>query len=81
MSISRLTEGTRLTRQAVTKHLQVMERARLVRSTRQGRERLWHLEQGRVDQARLHLDRISARWESALSRLRNYVERNDTPTR
>ncbi len=75
MSITRLTEGSSITRQAITKHLRVMEEARLVRSSRHGRERVWRLDQRRVDEARRYLDLISTQWDDALDRLRRFVER------
>jgi DNA-binding transcriptional ArsR family regulator len=74
MSISRLTTGTRVTRQAISKHLRVMESAGLVRSTRRGRERWWQLEQRRLADARHYLDLISKQWDDALGRLRKFVE-------
>ena len=73
-SISRLTAGTGVTRQAVTKHLRVMQDSGLVRSTRRGRERIWHLNQQRLQEARRHLDLISKQWDDALARLRKFVE-------
>lgn len=73
-SISTLTTGTGITRQAVTKHLHVMQSSGLVRSTRRGRERLWQLNQQRLQDARRHLDLISQQWDAALSRLRRFVE-------
>jgi DNA-binding transcriptional ArsR family regulator len=74
MSITRLTAGTRVTRQAITKHLRVMGRAGLVRSRRRGRERIWQLDQQRLAAARRYLDVISSQWDDALGRLREYVE-------
>jgi DNA-binding transcriptional ArsR family regulator len=73
-SISKLTTGTGVTRQAVTKHLRVMQNSGLVRSTKSGRERLWHLNQQRLQDARRNLDLISQQWDAALARLRNFVE-------
>lgn len=73
-SISKLTTGTGVTRQAVTKHLRVMQNSGLVRSTRRGRERLWQLNQRRLEDARRHLDLISQRWDAALARLQKFVE-------
>ena len=73
-SISRLTAGTGVTRQAITKHLRVMQSSGLVRSTRRGRERLWQLNQQRLQDARRHLDLISQQWDAALARLRKFVE-------
>ena len=75
LSITRLAAGARISRQAVTKHLRVMEYAGLVRSTRRGREKLWQLEQRRLQQANHYLSVISAQWDAALDRLRAFVER------
>lgn len=74
MSIARLTAGTRVTRQAVSKHLRVLEAAGLVRGGRRGRESVWRLEPPVLDEARRALDRIEARWDAALERLRLLVE-------
>jgi DNA-binding transcriptional ArsR family regulator len=74
MSITRLTAGSRVTRQAISKHLRVMEQAGLVRSTRHGRERVWQLEQRRLEEARRYLAVISEQWDDALGRLRKFVE-------
>lgn len=73
-SITRLTEGFDVTRQAITKHLRVMEGSGLVRSTRQGRESVWQLEQRRLEEARRYLATISRQWDNALERLRALVE-------
>jgi hypothetical protein len=51
-----------------------MEHAGLVRSSRRGRERLWQLEQGRLEEARRYLNQISIQWDEALERLRALVE-------
>lgn len=75
LSITRLTEGADVTRQAVTKHLHVLARAGLVRGVRQGRQSLWELEPRKLEQARRTLDLVSRRWEEALGRLRSLVER------
>ena len=74
MSITRLTAGSKVTRQAITKHLRVMEEAGLVRSARHGRESVWQLEQQRLKDARHYLDLISKQWDEALGRLRKFVE-------
>jgi len=74
MSITSLTAGSRVTRQAVTKHLRVLEGAGLVRSRRRGRESIWQLEQRRLRDARRYLDLISLQWDDALDRLRTLVE-------
>ena len=74
MSIARLTDGADVTRQAITKHLRVMEDAGLVRASRSGRESVWELEPERLDDARRCLDVISRQWDGALDRLRKLVE-------
>jgi DNA-binding transcriptional ArsR family regulator len=74
MSITRLTAGFNLTRQAITKHLRVMDNAGLVRGARRGRESVWQLDQRRVQRARRYLDILSKRWDVALERLRAAVE-------
>ena len=73
-SITGLTRGTKLTRQAVTKHLRVLEGAGLVRGKRLGRESRWELDSAGLDVARGYLDLVSARWDEALERLRDLVE-------
>jgi DNA-binding transcriptional ArsR family regulator len=74
MSITRLTYGTNVTRQAITKHLEVMRKAGLVRNRRRGRERIWQLEQQRLKQARCCLELISKQWDDALGRLKKFLE-------
>lgn len=73
-SITGLTRGTALTRQAITKHLRVLEGAGLVRGTRQGRESRWELKRKQLDVATRYLESISKRWDRALERLRVFVE-------
>ena len=73
-SIVRLTEGSHVTRQAVSKHLRVMEQAKLVHCSRRGRESVWELDRQRLADARRYLDQISAQWDSALTRLKALVE-------
>ena len=75
-SISRLTEGMQLTRQAVSKHLRVLEEAGVVRSARSGRETLFELEARSIDDARAYLDRIARQWDDALARLKTFVEKS-----
>lgn len=74
MSITRLTSGASVTRQAVTKHLQVLASAGVVRSTRVGRESIWELQPDELEQARRTLDAIAFQWDSALDRLKHFVE-------
>lgn len=63
-----------MTRQAITKHLRVMEKARLVHSARHGRERMWQIDNQRFLEARHYLEIISKQWDEALERLRAFVE-------
>lgn len=65
-----------VSRQAVTKHLAVLERAGVVARTRVGRESRFSLRAEAVDEARAYLDRISAQWDASLSRLKAFVERD-----
>jgi DNA-binding transcriptional ArsR family regulator len=73
-SIARLTEGSAMTRQAVTKHLRVLAGAGLVRDARRGRERVWALDAAELARARGTLEALSRRWDDALARLRLLVE-------
>jgi DNA-binding transcriptional ArsR family regulator len=74
MSITSLASSANVTRQAVTKHLRIMERAGLVCSSRRGRECFWSVEPNRLDEARRYLKLISVQWDDALERLKNFVE-------
>jgi len=74
LSITRLTAGADVTRQAITKHLNILAGAGLVRDIRVGRERLWEVETRQLDAARRCLDRISSQWDEALGRLKIAVE-------
>jgi len=73
-SIARLTEGTHLTRQAMTKHLKVMERAGLLRQVKVGRESRFALDPAPLADLRAYLDLVSRQWDDALERLRDFVE-------
>lgn len=74
LSISQLAEGADVTRQAITKHLRVLQGAGLVRGVRRGRESLWELEPEPLEEARKCLELISSQWDEALARLRAWVE-------
>ncbi len=73
-SISQLTAGSRLTRQAITKHLRVLERAGIVRGVRAGRESLFELDPRPIEEVRDYLEQVSAQWDQALARLKAFVE-------
>jgi DNA-binding transcriptional ArsR family regulator len=74
VSITQLTAGTEVTRQAVTKHLLVLAEAGLVRDVKVGRERLWEFEPAQLDEARRALELITSQWDIALEKLRRAVE-------
>ena len=73
-STAGLAAETSVSRQAISKHLSVLADAGLVESTRHGRERIWELAPGRLEDAREYLARIDAQWDAALDRLRKFVE-------
>lgn len=79
LSISRLAEGSGVSRQAVSKHLRVLGDAGLARGERHGREHRWMLQVARLDDARRYLDRISDQWDDAIERLRTFVEHDPPP--
>jgi DNA-binding transcriptional ArsR family regulator len=73
-SIAELTEGTTLTRQAVTKHLRVLERVKIVHGRREGRESLFEFNPEPVMEMKEYLERVSRDWDAALGRLKAFVE-------
>ena len=73
-SIAQLSAKAGVSRQAITKHLEVLSGAGLVLSSRAGRERIWELEPQRLADAHRYLDTISQQWDEALSRLKVLVE-------
>lgn len=73
-STAGLSHGAGVTRQAITKHLDTLEAAGVVRSSRSGRERIWEIETARLEKARRCLDEIGAQWDAAIVRLRALVE-------
>lgn len=73
-SISHLTVGSRLTRQAITKHLGILKRAGMVRSRRMGRERRFEFKPAPVNEMREYLEFVSRYWDQALGRLKSLVE-------
>ena len=73
-SIARLTEGTELTRQAVTKHLRVLEGVGVVYSVKAGRESRFALDPRPIASAQAYLEHVSRQWDEALGRLKALVE-------
>lgn len=73
-SITQLTTNTDISRQGVTKHLQVLAQAGVVRDVKQGRERLWQLDAAQLEEARRTLEVIGREWDVALGKLKTFVE-------
>jgi DNA-binding transcriptional ArsR family regulator len=73
-SISQLTRGSKLTRQAITKHLRVLERVGIVHSVRTGRESLFEFDPKPMEGIKQYLDFVSEQWDQALFRLKSFVE-------
>lgn len=74
-SIAQLTSGTRLTRQAVTKHLRVLERAGIVHAARAGRESRFELDPEPMQELKTYIELVSEQWDETLRRLKAYVEK------
>jgi DNA-binding transcriptional ArsR family regulator len=73
-SISELAEGSDLTRQAITKHLRILQDVGLVHGERHGRETRFELTPEPISEAVKYLDLVSRRWDEALARLKSLVE-------
>ena len=73
-SISQLTHGSKLTRQAITKHLRVLQSAGIVHSIRSGRESLFEFDPQPIAGIKEYLDFVSEQWDQALARLQSFVE-------
>ena len=74
-SIARLTEDSNLTRQAISKHLRVLQDAGIVDSVRVGRESQYEFRPKPIDDIKSYLDHVSRQWDDALGRLKSFVER------
>lgn len=74
-SITHLTAGTEISRQAVTKHLRILAEAGLVRGMREGRQSAWAIQPDKLDVARHSLEQISKQWDERLLRLKAFVEK------
>ncbi len=77
-SITRLTVGSGMTRQAITRHLEALERVGLVCDTKEGRERIFSLDLKRLEVAHRYLDEVTAQWDAAAARLKAFVEQDDS---
>jgi DNA-binding transcriptional ArsR family regulator len=74
-SITELTEDSRLTRQAITKHLRILEEVGLVRCLRVGRESLFEFEPAPIKKMKTYLEEVSEQWDQTLDRLKMFVEK------
>jgi DNA-binding transcriptional ArsR family regulator len=81
LSATAISDGAPVTRQAIVKHLQVLEDAGLVTHEKRGREVIYTLEARRLEEARVFLEGISAGWDRAIDRLRHMVEAPTRPSR
>jgi DNA-binding transcriptional ArsR family regulator len=73
-SIAQLTKGSRISRQAMTKHLRVLESVGIVHGIRSGRENVFQFDPEPVEEIKAYLDSVSAQWDQALARLKSFVE-------
>jgi DNA-binding transcriptional ArsR family regulator len=73
-SIAQLSDGQPLTRQAISKHLRVLEDSHVVRSERAGRENLYVLDPRPIENLRSYIELVSRQWDTTLSRLKSFVE-------
>lgn len=74
-SISQLADDSKLTRQAITKHLGVLERAGIVRSSHAGRERLFQFDPEPLEGLQAYLASVSKQWDQTLARLKAHVQK------
>lgn len=73
-STSQVAQVVPVTRQAVSKHLQLLENAGLITSSRRGRERIWTVQTEPLARASDYLAQLSRRWDAAIERLQAFVE-------
>jgi DNA-binding transcriptional ArsR family regulator len=73
-SISQLTDGSGLTRQAITKHLRVLESVGIVHGVHKGRENLFEFDPKPMEETKQYLDFVSEQWDQALARLKSFLE-------
>ena len=77
LSVTDLSDPLRMTRQAVTKHLDLLEETGLVRSERRGRRRLHRLNAAPLEELDAWLAPYAAAWDRRLSRLRRHLGESD----
>jgi DNA-binding transcriptional ArsR family regulator len=73
-SISQLTAGSKLTRQAITKHLRVLENVGIVHGVHTGRRSVFEFDPAPMEGIKKYLALVSEQWDQALGRLKSFVE-------
>ncbi|MEU9131503.1 metalloregulator ArsR/SmtB family transcription factor [Kitasatospora sp. NPDC048540] len=63
-----------ITRQAVTKHLAVLDRVGLVRSAPSGREKRYHVDEAQLARAVAQLNAVGELWDARLRRIKTLAE-------
>ena len=63
-----------ISRQAVTKHLGVLDRVGLVRATPEGRERRYRVDDEQLERAVAQLNSVGAAWDARLQRIKRIAE-------
>lgn len=74
-SITKLAYGLPITRQAVTRHLRVLEDAKLIEARRHGRETQFSACPARLFQAKGWLEDVTRQWDGTLERFQGHVEK------
>ena len=73
-SIASLAYGMPISRQALTKHLRVLQAAGLASAERDGRETLYRIDPAGLLAAEAWIATVSRQWDSAIDRLKRHVE-------
>lgn len=69
-----LSDSLPISRQAVTKHLGVLDRAGLVHATPMGRERRYEVDEAQLGRAVEHLREVGRTWDARLNRIKRIAE-------
>lgn len=80
LSATALADGAGVTRQAIARHLKVLEDAGLATHERRGREVLYMPDAQRLQKARAYLEMISTGWDCAIDSLKTMVEEQSGAT-
>lgn len=69
-----LSEQLPVTRQAVAKHLGVLDRVGLVQATPAGREKRYRVDQAQLERAVAQLNAVGTTWDARLRRIKKIAE-------